>query len=463
MKWCCAFAAASFVGHTVDSQDASRAVPTALWTVPIGSHSFGSGAAADVNGDGVADIAFATYFNDARVRVLSGVDGGEIWSYHDPDPTRDDCYDASCKFADVNDDGALDLVVPCSSGCRVLAFDAATGDIIWNTYLGDGDCTDSPPWIGDADGDGATDVVVGTFRARLHVLRGGDGAITRTLSVAEAGAVQTCPVVMDVNGDGVNDYIAGIFARDTEQHGLYALSGADGSRLWRAPLGDSIYHGPAVGSPRADRQIDLAVCCYDGNVYLIDAMRGEILWQRESGSRYIMSPAVMADLDGAGPQRESIIVASESFTILDGEGAAVSAPQPVSTIPYDVVTRGVSAADLDGDGALDFAYLTSAGIFRVVNRAGEILYEFDATMACGEGKPSEQSSHGPILADFNGDGRLDAFFVVGGGGEHSQHGPARYGMAICLTGFTGKASATNSWMMIRHDAHNTGNPATPVD
>jgi hypothetical protein len=178
-----------------------------------------------------------------------------------------------------------------------------------------------------------------------------------------------------------------------------------------------------------------------------------------------MSPTVMV---GSGVKDAKvppgIISACEHIARINGDGSIVwtvpvrgSAQKPDRT--YDSVSRGVSVADLDGDDVPDLAYLTSRGLFRVLDyRDGHVIYEFDAAKLLGEGKSASDGSHSPVLADFNGDGKLDAFFVVGGGGELNDdktHKP-RYGVAVCLTGFDGKASPTNGWYMFRHDAQNTG-------
>jgi hypothetical protein len=125
----------------------------------------------------------------------------------------------------------------------------------------------------------------------------------------------------------------------------------------------------------------------------------------------------------------------------------------------------VSIADLSGDGHPDLAYVTSRGYFRVIDeRDGSPLYEFDGANMLLPGQKASDGSHSPVLADFNGDGKLDAFFVVGGGGERQadgSHAP-RYGVAICITGFAGVASRQNGWYMFRHDLENTGNPTTGI-
>ncbi|MBL8761982.1 MAG: PQQ-binding-like beta-propeller repeat protein [Phycisphaerae bacterium] len=431
--------------------------PRVLWSVPTSSHCFGSGAIADADGDGGLDVAFASYFGDAKVRVLCGKDGRELWSYHDPDPNRDDCYDASVRFADLGD-GKLSLVVPCSSGCRVLAFDAATGAVKWNTYLGDGECIDTPPSIGPVDGVGTMGVVVGTFKGTLHVL-GPGGKVLRSIRVAP-GAVQSCPIVTDLDGDGVPDFIAGNFRGD---HAMHAIGGRDGSELWKVQTGSHIYHGVSVWNPRGDGTPHFVFGSYDGKVYSVDA-KGAPDFVLAPGERYFMSPTAILDVDGDG--KDECIAACEKITAISGEGKVLWQHDLGSRGGWSSVTRGVSIADLDGDGAKDLAYLTGDGMFRVLRaKDGAIVSEFNAGGVCGDGKPVSDSSHGPVIGDLNADGLLDVFLVVGGGGDKDADGTRkpRYGMAVCLTGFAGKGSADNSWPMIRHDLRNSGNVRGPMD
>lgn len=437
-----------------------------LWTVPLKSHSFGGGAVADVNGDGFADVAFCTYFGDSRVMVLSGKDGSKIWEYSD----GNHCYDASCKFADVNGDGKLELVAPNSSDCRVLCFDAATGSIVWNTFLGEAECTDTPPWIGDSDRDGAIDIVVGTFKSKLFVLKGKDGKIARMLEVTphtRGAAVQSCPLVLDLNSDGVKDFVAGTFGKAAP--GLYAINGRDGTRLWRAELGDSTYHGPTVHFVSCTRDPAFEIGAYDGHLYRIsgrDVVGGvAAMTVTPTGERYIMSPVgVLGSIPGKSPNSSDLrrFTACEHITRFDRDQRTWQVPiRGEGRGPYECVTRGLSIADLDGDDRPDLAYLTSRGFFRVINeRDGTPIYEFDGANMLLPGQIASDGSHSPVLADFNGDGKLDAFFVVGGGGERradGSHAP-RYGVAVCITGFAGNATRKNSWTMFRHDLENTGNP-----
>jgi outer membrane protein assembly factor BamB len=479
----CAFlAAAPAFGQ--DQRPAAPEVPApgtprVLWTVPLKSASFGGGAVADVNGDGILDVAFCSYFGDSKVRVLSGKDGREIWAYDAAihPGMGDSCLDASCRFADLLGDGTLDLVVPVSNTSQVIAFEAATGRKLWTYEAGAGECIDTPPWIGPIDG--RTRVVVGTFKGRLHVIDGRDGTRVRTVQIAGKGAVQSCPVVMDLNGDGHEDYIATSFRGDgrivaadgAAPNEPPAPAGADGKgapspaihELWHIQTeSQMLYHGPSVGDLEGTGKPDFAIGAYDGKVYAF-RMDGTKLWTSATVDRYIMGPTAIADLDGDG--NPDVIVAGDKVTVLRGKDGSV-----LWSVPFDKpgtswsITRGVSIADMDGDGRPDLCALNGRGLFKVLRGSdGATLYEFDAGPLCQ--KKVEMNSHVPLIADFDGDGKVDIFLVVGHG--NSQKPDEGAGVAICLTGFGGAAKNTdgslNGWFMHRHDPQNTGNVRTALE
>jgi hypothetical protein len=63
-------------------------------------------------------------------------------------------------------------------------------------------------------------------------------------------------------------------------------------------------------------------------------------------------------------------------------------------VPNEWVTRGLSIADLSGDGHPDLAYLTSRGYFRVIDeRDGKPLFEFDGAGVLAEGQRASDGSH----------------------------------------------------------------------
>lgn len=463
------------IAGTVQPEPAAPtpASPRVLWTSPLKSTSFGGAAVGDVDGDGTLEVAFCTYFGDSKVRVLRGKDGSEVWSYDAGNGKGQACLDASCKFFDIDGDGKLELVVPVSNTSQVIMFDAATGKKRWTYEAGAGECIDTPPWIGKIDG--TLSIVVGTFGAKLHVIRAADGKGVRTVQIAPKGAVQSCPIVMDLNGDGVMDYIGATFngdnrvvAVDGSKQDEAAAFGKDGkpiaikvNELWHIQTGGAIYHGPSVGDLDGDGKPDLAIGSYDGKVHAF-RVDGSELWKASPGERYIMGPTVMADLDGDG--KPEVIAAGENVTALKVDGTTLWSVKFDKPGTYWAVTRGVSVADLDGDGKPDLGVLNGRGLFKALRGSdGATIYEFDAKTVF-KGK-AEACSNLPIIADFDGDGKLDVFFVVG---EATSTTPDKNtGVAICLTGFEGSAKNADGspagWFMHRHDEHNTGNVLTPID
>lgn len=429
-----------------------------LWEVPLNSPSFGGAATADVDADGRLEIAFATYFGDSAVRVLNGEDGTELWKYQGGGESgTGECLDASVKLTDLDGDGRLELIAPVSNTSLVLAFDAASGSLLWTYEAGYGECIDTPPTITDVDGDGSPEIAIGTFKGNVHLVTAA-GELLRVVKVAP-GAVQSGPTIIDLDGDGHADIVAANFRGDHKVHAV-SIAPAVGEdpegvvELWSVQTGSHIYHGCSLGDLDGDGEPELVIASYDGKVYAI-RRDGSLLWTCDTTERYIMAPTVIADVDGDGTPE--VIVTCEKITVIrsDGEIMYSVAADPRPNKPYGwPVTRGVAVADLNGDGELDLAYVTGAGLFRALRgRDGEAIYEFDA--ATLHDKPLGTGSHCPIIADFDGDGRLDVFFVIGG-----VQGEDRHGRAVCLTGFAGSGPG---WYMFRHDHLNSGNVLTPLE
>ncbi len=420
--------------------------PWVLWTKPLESNSYGGAAVADVDGDGKLEVAFGTYFGDSRVLVLNGEDGSELWS-HDFGRA---CLDASFRFSDVNQDGKLDLIVPVSNKCRVYAYDAATGKEIWSYRTGRNDGIDSPPAIVDTDGDGRLDVVFGSFKKRLHVVAGGDGERLRTVT-GFGGYVQSGPIVMDVNGDGVKDFIAATFKADNR---LSAIDGKTGEKIWHHQVGKGmgIYHGPSVGDLDGDGEPELVLSAYDGKVTCLRLKDGKQIWSVAPGDRYFMGPTVIADVDG--DQQLEVVAVGQKVTVIEADGEIKYSKWLVSMFSFGGAHRGASIADLDGDGGLDIAYVLDNGVFGVRRgKDGKLIYQLNPRTFFR--KRILSNNNGPVLADLNGDGKLDAFFVIGLGNTRTKC----YGLAVCVTGFKGTG---RGWYMLRHDARNTGNFTTPL-
>ena len=357
--------------------------------------------AGDVNGDGTPDVIVGAPLDDnndrwsGSARVISGSDGSVLYSF-DGD-SEDDFFGSSVSGAgDVNGDGWADLIIGAtgdntidsdSGSARVLS--GSDGSILY-TFYGSGFFNEfgaSVSGVGDVNGDGRPDLVVGASGGDyVRVLSGIDGSILYTvysngefelygISVSDAG---------DVNGDGATDLIVSgrgsndfIFSNDR----VRVLSGIDGSVL-HTFIGDrrGDYFGSSVsgaGDVNGDGKADL----------IIGAAGDDTINGSSSGSVRVLS-----GMDG------SILytfIGDRSFAQF---GASVS-----------------SAGDVNGDGRADMIVgapsddesARNTGSARVLSGVdGSVLYTF-----IGDTDFSRFGSSVSGVGDINGDGIDD--FIVG--------------------------------------------------
>ncbi len=193
-------------------------------------------AAADINGDGRADIITGTDAGGGpRVRVLDGMTGAVLRDFFAFDPSQRGGVRVAA--ADFDKDGKADVVATTGPGVptRVRVFGAGTATTVLADFAPYGASFSGGVFVaaGDVNGDGVPDVVTGADAGggpHVQVFNGLTGQSLRSYFAFEStftGGVRVS--LQDIDGDGRADIVTG--AGTGGGPAVRIASGATGAQL----------------------------------------------------------------------------------------------------------------------------------------------------------------------------------------------------------------------------------------
>ena len=332
------------------------------------------------------------------------------------------------------------LPAPPCSGCAAASFGPAP-----RTYPALGA---SGIVVGDFNGDGISDFAVGGVRVFPGTGNGDFGAPTTTLGATFADVIHAA----DFDRDGALDIVYFQYASS-----MFTVQLGHGDGSFEPPVSYSIGAGSlfdlAIGDFNEDGWLDVAAAARDTNRVLIFLGTGTgslaapttipLAGYPTSIVTGVLRPGVHKDLivSLGGPNSVAVLLGAGNGTFapapsvvlsdfpsllaigdLDGdgvqdlavaEGGLVSVPELLlyhgnsdgtfslqRTLPMSSANR-LRIADLDGDGHADVVFFGWAGLNVLSGKGG---WEFNPVRAFG----TSDYSHDFDLADFDGDGLLDA-------------------------------------------------------
>lgn len=422
--------------------------PSALtgWPAPMGQPTSSSVCLADLDGDGKSEIAVG-----AEYLYVFRRDGSE-WRDGDGIPSTVGIFStalhniaSSPAAADLDFDGIPELIAASWNDSTVAVW--KTDGTLFPGWPRKGTAPFwSAPAVGDIDGDGGLEIVIGSNTTRLFAwhsngvpVRGSSGVLFVT-----PGSVVSSPAIADLDHDGTREIIFG-----TSSGHLLAVH-ADSSVVWDKVFAGGASSSPAVGDVIPGGNLEVVFSTSADSVYVLtsDGQRAPG-WPQHleltSANGRVPSPALAPLLKNLGDPRLDVIACGTDGQLIawDQQGTVIPGFASVHLGTGATTEASPAVADLDGDGMLEI----------LIGAEDRRLYAFHADAAPVAGFPIETGAEvrsTPAVWDLDQDGSTE---IVLAGWDRS----------VSAWRYPGTFDASGmAWPMFHHDNWRTGLAGFPI-